>query len=59
LVDGLLKELVLWILEHQTNLEAHRPGVGFGAPDILSIEENLARARLKQAVQMLNQGGFS
>src|SRR5699024_10360702 len=50
LVDGLLKELVLGILEHQTHLEAGLTGALLGLPDVLSLKEDLPAGGLEQTV---------
>ena len=59
LVHRLLKQLVLWVLEHQPHLEADVPDLLRLRPDVLPMEQDLPRRRPQQAVQMLNQGGFA
>ena len=59
LIHGLLKELVLRVLEHQAHLEPCHPGALGVGPDVLSLEEHLAGGGLEQAVEVLNEGGFA
>ena len=58
-IGGLLKQLVLRILEHQAHPESGLPGELLIAPDIPAVQENLSGRGLQKAVEMLNQGGFS
>ena len=59
LVDGLLKELVLRVLEHQPHLEPSLTSALGIRPDVLPLEEHLAGGGLEQAVEMLDQGGLA
>ena len=56
---GLLKELILRILEHQSDLAADRMGEFFIFPNIFALKINLSRGRLQKPVQVLDQRGFS
>ncbi len=58
LVDGFLKELVFWVLEHQPHLKAGLAGALLGLPDVLALKEHPAGGGLQQAVQVLDEGGF-
>ena len=59
LVHRLLKELILWVLEHQPYLEPGPPGdLGVG-PDVGVLEPYLSRSGLEQGVQVLDEGGFA
>ena len=59
LVDGLLKELVLRILEHQPHAEAHAADLLRVGPDVLAVEQHAAARRLEQAVEVLDQRRFA
>ena len=55
----LLKELVFRVLEHHAHLEAHRPDfLGLG-PDVLAVQQHLARGGPQQAVEHLDEGGLA
>ena len=58
-VDGLLKELVLRILEHQPHAEAHAADLLRVGPDVLAVEQHAAARRLEQAVEVLDQRRFA
>ena len=59
LIDGLLKQLVLRVLEYQPHLEPGLPG-GLGvAPDVGPLEEDLSGGGLEQSVEVLDQGGLA
>ena len=59
LVDGLLKELVLRILEHQPHAEAHAADLLRVGPDVLAVEQHAAARRLEQTVEVLDQRRFA
>ena len=59
LVNGLLKELILRVLEDQPHLKAHIPDLLGLRPDVLSVQQNLSGSGTQQSVKMLNQGGLS
>ena len=57
--DGLLKELVLRVLEHKAHLGADLPCAGSRGEYLLSLHQNAAGGGLQKPVQMLDKGGFS
>ena len=59
LIDGLLKELVLRVLKHQSHLEAGLAGALLALPDIPALEEDAAGGGLEQPVEVLDEGGFA
>ena len=60
LFHGLLEQLVLRILENQSNFMAYLDqGFLFLGKDVRPIKQNGAASGLKQPVEVLDQGGFS
>ena len=58
-VHSLFKKLILRVLKYQADMKPNASGKGLVAPDIPPVEENLPGRGLQQAIEMLNQGGFS
>ena len=59
LVHSLFKKLILRVLKYQADMKPNASGKGLVAPDVPPVEENLPGRGLQQAIEMLNQGGFS
>ena len=53
------KQLIFRILERQTNPSAHLLQLCLILMDIFAVQQNFTRRRRNNAVQMLNQRGFS
>ena len=54
-VDRLFKQLILRVLEHQTDVEADLAGELHVLPDIAAFKQHAAGRRLQKAVHMLHQ----
>ena len=59
LIDGLFKELVLRILEHQAHLKAHLANFLGPFPNVRPIQQDLPVRGTQQPIQMLDKGRFS
>ena len=57
--DGLLEDLVLRILEHQSHPKAYLPYFFLVRPDVLAVQQNRSLRGAEQSVQMLDQRGLS
>ena len=58
-VNGLFKQLILRILEHQPDTEAALPRCFLVLPDVRPVQQDLAGRRAQQAVQMLDERRFA
>ena len=57
--NGLLKELVLRILEHKPHLEAYATYIHVLAPDVCAVHQHAPGGRLHKPVEMLYQCGLA
>ena len=59
LVDGLLKELVLRVLEHQTRQETEIPDLFRFGPEVAAINDDLAAGGFVQTVHVGDEGALA
>ena len=59
LINGLLKQLILRILEYQSHFKADVMSELFGLIDVGAIQRNRSGCRFQQTVKMLNKRGLA